>query len=129
LKRRFDSHLKRNLVQIENNVYINKTDSQYMDKLAKFYKAPSPDVHMCLGSENEKAGQYEKALYHYQAAMNPRSTKSEEAWTAFQRVKAKVDQLPDNLSKKDPYLSKKMLYLLVIITASCILTITLLLLE
>ena len=129
MKRRFDSHLKRNLVQIENNVYINKTDSQYMDKLAKFYKAPSPDVHMCLGNENERAGQYEKALYHYQAAIQIPSSKSEEAWHAYQRVKKKVEWVQYEPGKKEFTFRAKWTYPLVIITASIILTITLLLLE
>jgi hypothetical protein len=65
---RFNNHLKSNLIHIRKNLYLNRTDPLYYEKILRYSDPKSPEAHYHLAQKYEKAGHSIKALLHYQEA-------------------------------------------------------------
>lgn len=65
---RFESHLKKNLVKINHNLYVSENDSSYYEKLLRYTDPYSPEAHFHQGQKLEKEGELGKALIHYYEA-------------------------------------------------------------
>jgi hypothetical protein len=65
---RFGSYLKKHLVHIQKNLFINPSDPTYYEKVLQYMDPTSPEAHFNLGKKCEKAGRTQKALYHYTEA-------------------------------------------------------------
>ncbi|GIP35773.1 lipopolysaccharide assembly protein LapB [Paenibacillus sp. J2TS4] len=62
---RFPSYLKKNLVHIRHNLYLNRGDPAYYDKVLRYVDPSSAEAHYHLGQKYERQGNYSKALHHY----------------------------------------------------------------
>lgn len=73
-KPRFEHHLKKYLVKMKHNLYVNPNDPLYYQKTLQYLDPHCPASHFHLGRNYEKSGEYEKAAFHYkQAAAKPSS--------------------------------------------------------
>jgi lipoprotein-anchoring transpeptidase ErfK/SrfK len=65
---RFNSPLKSNLVHLHKNLYLNRTDPLYYEKILRYSDPKSPEAHYKLAQRYEEEGNSPKALLHYQEA-------------------------------------------------------------
>ncbi|TMU83923.1 hypothetical protein FGG79_17375 [Bacillus sp. BHET2] len=70
---RFESHLKKNLLNVHKNIYLSKDDENYYEKILRYHDPSSPEAHYHLGQKWEQKGAFVKAYKHYQQAMNVHS--------------------------------------------------------
>lgn len=66
--RRFDSHLKKDLLHIHKNIYLSKSDENYHEKILRYHDPSSPEAHYLLGQKMEQNGMLVKAYKHYKEA-------------------------------------------------------------
>jgi lipoprotein-anchoring transpeptidase ErfK/SrfK len=71
---RFNNHLKSNLVHLHKNIYMNRTDPLYFEKILDFSDPKSPEAHYMLAQKYESKGNTTKALFHYKEATNDKSS-------------------------------------------------------
>jgi tetratricopeptide (TPR) repeat protein len=64
-KSRFKNHLEEEMVHLQKNLYINRSDPRYYEKVIRYLDPHSPEAHYRLGQIFEKQGNMGKALYHY----------------------------------------------------------------
>jgi hypothetical protein len=65
---RFDNHFKKNLVNINKNIYINPSDPLYCEKVIRYIDPHSPEAHYMLGQKHEQKNSFSTALFHYKKA-------------------------------------------------------------
>jgi len=65
---RFDHHIKKHLVCIHKNLYLNPGDPQYYEKILRYLDPHSDEAHYMVAKKYEQAGSMSKALFHYQEA-------------------------------------------------------------
>ncbi|MEX2462150.1 MAG: L,D-transpeptidase [Paenibacillaceae bacterium] len=65
---RFNNHLKSNLIRLHKNLYLNRTDPRYFEKILHYADPKSPEAHYMLAQKYEKEDNTTKALFHYQEA-------------------------------------------------------------
>lgn len=58
-----------NLVHLHKNVYVNRSDPSYHEKVLRYLDPHSPEAHYRLGQQFEHEGETDKALFHYKEAM------------------------------------------------------------
>ncbi|MCZ8516527.1 L,D-transpeptidase family protein [Paenibacillus filicis] len=68
-RKRFKTHLDSNLVHLHKNIYLNRSDPLYYEKIIRFHDPRSPEAHYRLGRQHEELGRKDAALYHYKQAM------------------------------------------------------------
>ncbi|WP_281885302.1 L,D-transpeptidase family protein [Paenibacillus sp. YYML68] len=66
---RFPSPHAGQLVHLHKNIYVNRHDPLYHDKVIRYLDPHSPEAHYYLGNHYERKGNRLKALQHYQEAM------------------------------------------------------------
>ncbi len=64
-RQRFSSHLKKNMINIDRNIYISQSDPLYYEKVLRYLDPESAEAHYKLGEKNEESGNVEKATFHY----------------------------------------------------------------
>ncbi|SFM37735.1 L,D-transpeptidase catalytic domain [Paenibacillus sp. 1_12] len=65
IKSRFKNHLDEEMVHLHKNLYINRSDPMYFEKVIRYLDPHSPEAHYKLGQKFEEKGIKEKALFHY----------------------------------------------------------------
>lgn len=65
---RFKHPSKKNLININSNLYINPSDPLYCEKILEYIDPHSGEAHFKLGEKNEEKGFFTTALYHYREA-------------------------------------------------------------
>lgn len=85
-KPRFDSYLKKDLVRMNRNVYINPSDPLYYQKILQYLDPHCPKSHFNLGQKCEQSGLHDKAIFHYTEAAKPDSPYWYEAKEAIKRL-------------------------------------------
>lgn len=76
-----------NLVHLHKNVYVNRSDPNYHEKVLRYLDPHSPEAHYRLGQQFEHAGDTGKALFHYKEAMKTHpSPYYYPAYTAIRRL-------------------------------------------
>jgi lipoprotein-anchoring transpeptidase ErfK/SrfK len=99
---RFNNHLKSNLMHLSKNLYLNRTDPLYYEKILRYSDPKSPEAHYHLAQKYEKAGDTVKALLHYQeAAKDSSSAFYANARDSIRRVNNKINPL-QTLSRSNP---------------------------
>lgn len=71
---RFDNHLKSNLIHLHKNLYLNRNDPLYFEKILDFADPKSSEAHYMLAQKQEKKGNITKALFHYKEATNDKES-------------------------------------------------------
>lgn len=71
---RFNNHLKSNLVHLHKNIYMNRTDPLYYEKILNFSDPKSSEAHYMLAQKYETKGNTAKALFHYKEAANDKDS-------------------------------------------------------
>jgi lipoprotein-anchoring transpeptidase ErfK/SrfK len=66
---RFDNHLKSNLIHLHKNLYLNRTDPLFFEKILRYSDPKSSEAHYKLAQKYENEGNTAKVLFHYQEAM------------------------------------------------------------
>ncbi|MBP1156771.1 MULTISPECIES: L,D-transpeptidase family protein [unclassified Paenibacillus] len=66
---RFKPPAADNLVHLHKNVYVNRKDPNYHEKVLRYLDPHSPEAHYRLGQQFEHRGEPAKAIFHYKAAM------------------------------------------------------------
>ncbi|WP_248928626.1 L,D-transpeptidase family protein [Paenibacillus hamazuiensis] len=66
---RFKSHLDEKVVHLHKNLYINRSDPMYYEKVLRYLDPKSPEAHYKVGQKYEQQGAKEKAVYHYNECM------------------------------------------------------------
>ena len=94
--KRFDSHLKKNLLHIHKNVYLSKSDEHYHEKILRYHDPSSPEAHYLLGQKMEQKGMLVKAYKHYQEAAG---IYSPYYFKAKQSCRLLEDQIQGNLGQ------------------------------
>lgn len=69
LRQRFKSPAEDKLVRLHKNIYLNRSDPKYHEKVITYLDPHSPEAHYKLGQHFENKGNIGKALQHYQEAM------------------------------------------------------------
>ncbi|WP_127489228.1 L,D-transpeptidase family protein [Paenibacillus ehimensis] len=70
LRQRFKSPAADKLVRLHKNIYLNRSDPKYHEKVITYLDPHSPEAHYKLGQYFENNGNIGKALQHYKEAMN-----------------------------------------------------------
>jgi lipoprotein-anchoring transpeptidase ErfK/SrfK len=65
IRNRFKNHLNNGMVHLHKNLYINRGDPLYYEKVIRYLDSHSPEAHFKLGQKFERQGKVEKALFHY----------------------------------------------------------------
>lgn len=60
--------MKKNLVNIKKNLYINPSDPLYCEKVIRYIDPHSPEAHYMLGQKHEQKNSFSTALFHYKKA-------------------------------------------------------------
>jgi tetratricopeptide (TPR) repeat protein len=103
---RFESHLKKNIVNINKNLYITPSDSLYYEKIIRYIDPHSPEAHYKLGQKNERQGSLSKALIHYtEATAHIDSPYYLKAKKSSKILEDKINE--NNLKESVPALSSK----------------------
>jgi lipoprotein-anchoring transpeptidase ErfK/SrfK len=71
---RFNNHLKSNLIQLHKNLYLNRSDPLYFEKILRYADSKSAEAHYMLAQKYQKEGNTAKALFHYQEVTNDKKT-------------------------------------------------------
>jgi ATP-dependent Zn protease len=96
---RFKNHLKKELININKNLYINPSDSLYYEKIIRYTDPHSPEAHYRLGQKHDRNGSLSKALFHYnEAASHSDSQYYSKAKSSIKKIE---DKLKDNQSEKN----------------------------
>lgn len=66
---RFKPPAADNLVHLHKNVYVNRSDPNYHEKVLRYLDPHSPEAHYRLGQQFEHSGELAKAQFHYKEAM------------------------------------------------------------
>jgi lipoprotein-anchoring transpeptidase ErfK/SrfK len=69
---RFNNYLKSNLIHLHKNLYLNRTDPLYFEKILRYSNPKSAEAHYMLAQKYEKESNAAKALLHYQEAASDR---------------------------------------------------------
>lgn len=93
---RFVSHLKKNLVKINHNLYVSENDSSYYEKLLRYTDPYSPDAHFHQGQKLEKEGELGKALIHYYEAAQIHSPYYHKAKKSISLLEERIHSLENN---------------------------------
>ncbi len=101
---RFESHLKKNLLNVHKNIYLSKNDEQYYEKILRYHDPTSPEAHYHLGQKLEQKGALIKAYIHYQQASNVHSPYYFKAKKACKLLEERIhsDKLSDNGQAPQP---------------------------
>lgn len=84
---RFPSYLKKQLVHVKHNLYLNRGDPSYYEKVLRYVNPSCAEAHYRVGAKCEEEGSYSKALKHYlAAAMDLSSSYSFKAKLAMRRL-------------------------------------------
>ncbi|MCP1306595.1 L,D-transpeptidase family protein [Paenibacillus tyrfis] len=70
LRQRFKSPAADKLVRLHKNIYLNRNDPKYHEKVITYLDPHSPEAHYKLGQYFENNGNIGKALQHYKEAMS-----------------------------------------------------------
>ncbi|KZE78915.1 hypothetical protein AV654_15600 [Paenibacillus elgii] len=70
LRQRFKSPAADKLVRLHKNIYLNRNDPKYHEKVITYLDPHSPEAHYKLGQYFENNGNIGKALKHYKEAMS-----------------------------------------------------------
>ncbi|MFB6363120.1 L,D-transpeptidase family protein [Paenibacillus elgii] len=70
LRQRFKSPAADKLVRLHKNIYLNRSDPKYHEKVIAYLDPHSPEAHYKLGQYFENNGNIGKALQHYKEAMS-----------------------------------------------------------
>jgi lipoprotein-anchoring transpeptidase ErfK/SrfK len=65
IKGRFKNHLDEEMVHLHKNLYINRSDPMYYEKVIRYLDPRSPEAHYKLGQKFEAKGIVDKAVFHY----------------------------------------------------------------
>jgi hypothetical protein len=117
---RFASHLKKFIVPLKSNIYINPADPMYYEKIIRYVDRNSPEAHYYLGMKYVRAGSAEKAAYHLGQSARMDSTFGYKARAELQRLhgsgaagEALLPQAETRGSRRFPWLLAAMLFLAV----------------
>lgn len=66
---RFPSPAAQQLVHLHKNLYVNRHDPKYHEKVIRYLDPHSPEAHYRLGQHFDQKGLKSKALYHYKQSM------------------------------------------------------------
>ncbi|WP_162463244.1 L,D-transpeptidase family protein [Paenibacillus psychroresistens] len=110
---RFDNHLKTNLIHLHKNLYLNRTDPLFFEKVLRYADPKSPEAHYMLALKYENEGKSAKALLHYQEAMKDNKSsfyaKAKDRLRRFQRpipasfpLKPAAPEIPRYSFRKSP---------------------------
>jgi lipoprotein-anchoring transpeptidase ErfK/SrfK len=84
---RFNNHLKSNLIQLHKNLYLNRNDPRYYEKILRYTDPKSAEAHYMLAQKYEAEGNTAKALFHYQEVVKDKQT------TFYAKAKDRMRQL------------------------------------
>lgn len=89
-----------NLVHLHKNVYVNRSDPNYHEKVLRYLDPHSPEAHYRLGQQFEQGGETGKALFHYKEAMKTHpSPYYYPAYTAIRRLDQQVNPAAPSYAK------------------------------
>lgn len=71
---RFPHRWTGQLEHLHKNVYLNRSDPLYYEKLLRYSASVSPEAHYRLGQKYEREGKHKKAAEHYRQSMRQRSS-------------------------------------------------------
>lgn len=89
-KPRFKSHVMKQLIRVNQNLYLNPADPRYHEKVIEYMDRSCPISHYNLGMESEKVERWSEAQYHYQEATRKHSSHYYEAKQALKRIEHKI---------------------------------------
>ncbi|NMH70482.1 L,D-transpeptidase [Bacillus sp. RO3] len=64
----FESHLKKNLERLNQNIYVSKDDPLYYEKILRYKDPASSEAHFHVAKKAEEEGALVKAYLHYKKA-------------------------------------------------------------
>lgn len=101
MQRRFDSHLKDYVIEIQKNIFVDPHDPAYFEKMMKYMGSQQrPEYHLKLARKWEQQGYYGKAFFHYLEIMRTRSPYYEEARSALRRLEGQLFMSPNPVKRK-----------------------------
>jgi lipoprotein-anchoring transpeptidase ErfK/SrfK len=129
---RFNNHLKSNLINLQKNLYLNRTDPLYFEKILRYTDPKSAEANYMLAQKYEKEGNTAKALFHYQEVANDKKNafyaKAKDHMRQLQRpAAASLPIVP--LAPKKPRISYKRTPLFILMICNLVLLLLILNLE
>lgn len=126
---RFEHPSKKNLININKNLYINPSDPFYNEKIGEYIDPHSGEAHFKLGEKNEEKGFIPTALYHYREAArlhSPYNLKAKKAVTLIEdRInssfyESEIVSTPTNDPAKSysPFLLKSLISFLLLLNSA-----------
>lgn len=71
---RFQHHLAGQIEHLHKNLYLNRSDPMYYEKVLRYLDPASPEAHYRVGQKYESRGNFAKAADHYRQCLRQRSS-------------------------------------------------------
>jgi hypothetical protein len=88
------NELRKQLDDIGRHRYIHKNDPLYFEKVLRYVDPHSPEAHYKVGEKQEKLGNLQKAVFHYEEVVRVPSP-------YYERAHKALEQLPASLHTKN----------------------------
>ncbi|WP_274364304.1 L,D-transpeptidase [Paenibacillus thermotolerans] len=85
---RFKSHVKKQIVPLKNNLYINPDDPLYYEKIIQYMDRKSPEAHYNIALKYMKMNNKQKASYHFIECMRTDSPYYYKAKSELRRLQS-----------------------------------------
>ncbi|WP_199620921.1 tetratricopeptide repeat protein [Paenibacillus alkalitolerans] len=83
----FRSYVKKNIIPLQRNLYINPADPYYYEKIIQYIDRNSPEAHFHLAQNCLQLNDLEKAIYHFNQCIQTNSR-------FYYKAKSILERLP-----------------------------------